>query len=101
MGAVTTTNGVAETEEPVLGSRERPIELLDTSGEEDEEETVGAYRHRHDNELDKSADEAAVTSTTRDVYNDDDDDDADADSDIISIYEEVAPKTSPNNTADR
>ncbi|VDL19070.1 unnamed protein product [Hymenolepis diminuta] len=99
MGAVTTTNGVAETEEPVLGSRERPIELLDTSGEEDEEETVGEYRHHHDNEQDKSADEAAVTSTTRDVYNDDDDDDGD--SDIISIYEEVAPKTSPNNTADR
>lgn len=99
MGAVSTTSGVAETQEPVLGSRERPIELLDTSGEEDEDETAGEYRHRHVDELGKSADETAVTSTTRDVYNDDDDDDAD--SDVISVYEEIAPKTSPNTTEDR
>ncbi|VDN97246.1 unnamed protein product [Rodentolepis nana] len=97
VGAVNATSGVAETQEPALGSRERPIELLDTSGEEDEgEAATGEYRHSHVNELDKSADEAAVTSTTRDAYNDDD-----TDSDVIGVYEEVAPKTSPNAIEDR
>lgn len=67
----------ATTVEAVIGSREKPIEVLDISGEDDE----------YQQEEEDQGNNAVVTSTTAKGDYDD--------TDIISVYAEKAPKSSP------